>query len=137
MMKKQKKKGVLFTLDALASVMILTLLISIFYFIPFIYSSSYKNRVKFALSIASYLEESRILHNMVENTSVVFPFLLSLPSDTCISISIFDANGAVVKHVVKPSCTLSQYITVYRSFVLENGSMYYAVLRVNEVEKND
>jgi len=134
MMKKQK--GVLFTMDAFFSVMILTALISIFYFIPFLYSTSYKNRIKFALSIASYLEESRALHNIVENSSAALPLLLSLPSDTCVSISIFNEHGEEVTHVVKPFCAFPQYITIYRSFVLENGSIYYAMIRISEVEKD-
>ncbi len=133
------KKGFFFTMDALMAILVIAFLLSTFYFSPYVPALGSEERIKFLHSVGLYLERSGDLARSVNDPTPAIYLLFSLPSDMCVSLTLYNQSGSPLWTAAPFNCTAytwsGMFYQTMEDLVLPNGSVYYAVLRVDGVRE--
>jgi len=131
-----RKKGIIFTLDAIFALMAALTIISasLFYMgqvgkIPF----NKQALGKISQDSLTILEKDGTLGKAVEigSAATLSSFLNSLPSNLCGKIEINDASKNNILAALKPGCTGSNELVIsVRAFVGNNFNVYYARMEI-------
>ncbi len=122
------RKGLFFSLDALIALGVGMIFFSmLFYWVGYLDMGVFQEYelLVYTQSVASVMEEQGVF---AENN--VISFLGNYTrNETCFNVSVYSQTNTLQYSVLKTGCSGTSYpIYVTRSFVLENTSLYIAVI---------
>lgn len=122
-------KGFIFTLDAILSVIVMSLLLTLIVLLssqqPVDYSASDLHLI--AMDTLTVLEKDRTLQNSIaaNNTGAILTYLDALPSRLCANISVFTQASTLQYSVAKTNCTATGEHAVARRVFLNSNDMIF------------